>query len=40
MRGQERRGSILSMWTEEKGRDTQDKPAPVGLKAHEEDENE
>jgi hypothetical protein len=39
MRGQERRGSILSMWTEEK-RDTQDRPAPVVLKAHDEDEDE
>jgi hypothetical protein len=41
MRGQERRGSILSMWqTEDKGRDTQEKPAPVVLKAHEEEDGE
>ena len=39
MRGQERRGSILSMWSEEK-RDTQDRPAPVALKAHDEDDTE
>jgi hypothetical protein len=39
MRGQERRGSVLSMWTEDK-RDTQDRPAPVVLKIHDEDDNE
>jgi len=39
MKGQERRGSVLSMWTEDK-RDTQDRPAPVALKAHDEEEEE
>lgn len=37
MRGKERRGSVLSMWSEDR-RDTQDRPAPVVLKVHEEDE--
>ena len=36
-RGQDRRGSVLSMWSEDK-RDTQDRPAPVALKTHDEDE--
>jgi hypothetical protein len=36
-RGQERRGSMLSMWTEDT-RDTQEKPAPVVLKLEEEEE--
>lgn len=38
-RGQERRGSMLSMWTEDK-RDTQDRPAPVVLIHEEEDDDE
>lgn len=37
IRGQERRGSVLSMWTEDT-RDTQEKPAPVVLKVHDEDD--
>ena len=39
MRGQERRGSMLSMWTEDT-RDTQDRPAAVVLKVHDEDEED
>ncbi|KAG0650245.1 hypothetical protein D0Z07_2926 [Hyphodiscus hymeniophilus] len=37
MKGQERRGSVLSMWTEDT-RDAQDRPAPVVLKVHDEEE--
>jgi hypothetical protein len=37
IRGQERRGSVLSMWSEDK-RDTQDRPAPVVMKVHDEED--
>ena len=39
MRGQERRGSVLSMWSEDK-RDAQERPAPVALKVFTEDDEE